>query len=388
MLFKDLDLFIVAAETSADRHGIEIVKKLLELNPDLKIGGVLGPNLRALNIPCLFPMEKLQVMGFFDVLLALPKILYRYFLLKRMLLKTRPKAILFIDYPEFNLRLERSIKRAQFKGKIFHHVSPSVWAWAKKRISIMEKGIDELFCIFPFEKSFFKNPPFKVSYVGHPLFEAIQNYNYDLKFRKRYKISDESTLIAIFPGSRTKEIKRNLPIQLQTALRLQKEEKTLKVAISISNEGAKKIIEKISQEQKEEVILVPNIDSYNLMKSANMAIATSGTVALELAFHELPSVITFGIQLVDLVIAQKILKIDLPFFCIVNIITQKPTFPELFGPNLTLSKLLYWSKRLIKDSKYKEETLSACRQLKLLFNKKKPKEEISKKILSFLSKDR
>jgi len=388
MLFKDLDLFIIAAETSADRHGIEIVKTLLKLNPDLKIAGVLGPNLRSLDIPCLFPMERLQVMGFFDVLLALPKILYRFFLLKRILLKIRPKALLFIDYPEFNLRLEKAIKKAQFKGKIFHHVSPTVWAWAKKRISIMEKGIDELFCIFPFEKQIFKNTPFNVSYVGHPLFEAIQNYNYDPDFREKYKIPDESILLAIFPGSRTKEIKRNLPIQLKTASRLQKEEKSLKIAISISNEQTKKIIEKILKKQKIEVLLIPSIDSYNLMKYANMAIATSGTVALELAFHELPSVITFGIQLVDLVIAQKVLKIDLPFFCIVNIITQKPTFPELFGPNLTSNKLFYWSKRLMKDSKYKEEILSTCRQIKLLFEKKSPKEEISKKILSFLGKDR
>jgi len=387
MSFKDLDLFIIAAETSADRHGVEIVKNLLDVQPNLKIAGVLGPNLRSLNIPCIFPMEKLQVMGFIDVLFALPKILYRFFLLKKNILKLNPKAVLFIDYPEFNLRLERSIKKAKFKGKIFHHVSPTVWAWAKKRISIMEKGIDELFCIFPFEKAFFKTSSFNVSYVGHPLFESIQNYRYDLDFRKNYEIPKTNTLLSIFPGSRTKEIYRNLPIQLETALKLQQEDKSLTIALSVSNEQTKKVIDEVLKNQKINITLVPQKDAYNLMKATDLAIATSGTVSLELAFHEVPSVITFGVQLIDLIIAQKILKIDLPFFCIVNIITQKPTFPELFGPNLTLNKLFYWTKRLVTDSKYKEEIIKSCIHIKSLFENKSPKKEISKKLLSFLEKN-
>jgi lipid-A-disaccharide synthase len=387
MSFVDLDLFVVAAELSADKHGKEIIQKLLSFNPKLKIAGILGPNLRSLNLECFFPMEKLQVMGFTDVLFALPKILYRFFQLKKKLLRIKPKAILFIDYPEFNLRLEKTLKANRFKGKIFHHISPTVWAWAKKRTLLMEKGIDELFCIFPFEKAFFAKASFNVEYVGHPIFELIQNYQYDLNFHEKYQLKNKGPLLAIFPGSREKEIKRNLEIQLKAAKNLQQQNENLTILLSISDQHLQKSIEKIVVKIKLKVVYVLADDTYNLMKFCDMAIATSGTITLELAFHKVPTVVTFAIKLIDLIIAQKILKIDLPFYCIVNIIVQKPIFAELYGPNLTLNKLFYWSNRLLNDLEYRNDLISKCQEIIYLFENKSPNLQISKKILSFLNKD-
>jgi len=373
--FKNLDLFIVAAEPSADKQGAEIVSSLLKKTPSLNVAGVLGPKLRKLPIKCLMPMEKLLVMGFVDVLMAMPKIIFRFFYLKKMILRLNPKAVLFIDYPEFNLRLERALKRKKFKGKIFHHICPTVWAWAKSRVNIMNQGIDHLFTIFPFEKDLFTEAKFTADYVGHPLAYKIANYPYNpVSFQKNH-------ILGIFPGSRTKELSRNLPLQLAITKQLLAKHPNITPIISIGSEDKKPFIDKIVQQSGlEKYQYASEEENYDLMKNCHFAVATSGTVTLELALHKVPTVVTFAIKMVDLIIAQKILKIDLPFFCIVNILCQKFIFPELFGPNLTPNKLFYWMDLLYLDTATRENIVYHCDQLAKQMLKNDPSHEISKKM--------
>lgn len=378
MSIQDLDLFILAAEPSADKHGFEIAKTLLHNHPHYKIAGVLGPKMRSLPILCTLRMEKLQVMGFIDVLSALPKIIFHFFSLRKKILKLKPKAILCIDYPEFNLRLERSLKKKGYQGKIFHHICPTVWAWAKQRIQIMNQGIDHLFTIFPFEKAYVEGQRFSVSYVGHPLAQLVNSHYY-----QPLSLDPLKKILAIFPGSRSKEVLRNFPFQAKAAQKLLDQHSNLQLVISYSDERKKRLIEQILSKQKiSSYTLCPCRQNYDLMKKAHLAIATSGTITLELALHSTPTVVTFFIQLLDLVIAQKLLKIDLPFFCIVNIICRSPVFAELFGPNLTEKKLDFWAEKTLTDLTYRKELFAKCAELKQSFKKLRPTDEIVKKISS------
>lgn len=340
---SEIDFFIVTGEPSGDLHGAKIVESLLQKNPDLKIAAVSGPHMRKLPIRNLFSIEELSVMGFIDVLWALPRIFKLFFLIRSKILQLNPKTVIFIDYPGFNLRLQNSLRKKGFKGQLIHTICPSVWAWGKWRIPIMEKNLNLLFTFFPFEKECFQH--LQVVHVGHPLVQAIPEQEYQ-----------RSHLVAIFPGSRTAEIQRNLPLQWKVAKQLQKDDPSLEIAISISHLDKENLIREMIQEKCQ--FFYPH-QSYALMKLAKLSLATSGTVTLELALHNTPTIVTYAIRPIDVFIAQKILKISLKYFCIVNIIAKSELFPEFFGPNCTFDRIYETAKNMPQmDFKMVRESLT------------------------------
>ena len=224
------DLFLFAGEPSGDLHGEEIIKALLEKDPSLKIIGVGGPKMRSRPFESILPMEEFQVMGFVDVFLALPKLIRQFHLVKRTILERKPNKVVLIDYPGFNLRLARSLRKSGFKGKICHYICPSVWAWGKKRIPLMVQNLDMLLSILPFEEKIFAHTPLLVRYVGNPLINHIESHT-----PSPLSELGDTKVLGIFPGSRTKEIERNLAQQLHCARRLLTLDPELKVALSVSH---------------------------------------------------------------------------------------------------------------------------------------------------------
>ncbi len=340
-----IDLFIATGEMSGDAHGARLIQALFKLQPSLKIGAVAGPRMRKLPIQEFFPMESLCVMGFFDILPALPRLARSFFAIRNKILELNPKAVVFIDYPGFHLRLERSLRKKGYKGKLIHFICPTVWAWGKKRIPLMAKNLDLLLTIFPFEKKCFSHTTLPVEYVGHPLALPISEFKPDGSFPGK--------IVAIFPGSRKSEIERNLPLQLKVAKRLQKLDPTLQIFIS-------KTQHKIDAEG---VFVVPPEKSYELMRSCHLALATSGTVTLELALHGAPTVVSFAIKKLDLFLAQKIFRINLPFYAMPNIVVNDQVFPELFGPNFTEENLFFWAQKLLLDEEARKKCLEGCERV-------------------------
>lgn len=354
------DVFIFAGESSGDLHGEALIEQLSALRPNLRFYGVGGPKMRAAGLSCFMPMEKFQVMGFLPVLLCLPKILISFYRIANHILKSKPKIVICIDYPGFNLRLEKHLKKKGFKGKIIHYICPSVWAWGKKRIPLMEKTLDLLISIFPFEKEYF-SPSFPIVYVGNPLVNRISSYPY-----KPFPVPENKKLISLFPGSRQKEIELNLPIQLKTLDTLLKEDPTLIAAISISHPRFQPLINdyiyRISPSLSGRIFPVFAEQTYNLMASTFLALAKSGTITLELALHKIPTVVLYTIPPIDLFIAKDILRIRLPFYCIVNIIAKKEIYRELIGPYATEENLLQSAKELLYSEKQQQQ-IKLCEEL-------------------------
>lgn len=325
-----IDLFIIAGEASGDLHGAKLIEALLALRPSLKIGAVAGPRMRSYPITSFFPMENLQVMGFIDVFKALPHLVKQFFSIRNQILSLQPKAIVCIDYPGFNLRLERSLRKKGYRGKLIHFISPTVWAWRKNRVQTMEKNLDLLLTIFPFEKACFAKTKLFVEYVGHPLTSQIQ-----------FSPEPRENILALFPGSRKKEIERNLPLQLAVARKLQALDPTLQVHISNQSPLSNEV----------------------LMRTSKLALATSGTVTLELALYGTPTVVHYAVTALDLFLAQRIFRIRLPFYCIVNIIENCQIFPELFGPHFTEEKLFFWAEKFLRDKKARKECIEGCQRV-------------------------
>ncbi len=362
-----IDLFISVGEPSGDLHGAKLVEELLALHPDLTIAAMAGPRMRKLKIHTFFRMETLNVMGFLDVLWALPKIAKQFFAIRKKILELSPKAVVLIDYPGFHLRLERSLRKKGYQGKLIHFICPTVWAWGKKRIPLMAQNLDLLLTLFPFEEKCFAQTALPVHYVGHPLAASIAAYVPSGKFSGK--------ILALFPGSRKAEIERNLPLQLKVARRLRELDPSLQIAVS-KTEFTPDI---------PHVQLVQPEDTYELMRASHLAIATSGTVTLELALHGTPTVVNFAIKPLDCFIAQKIFRINLPFYCIANIVLNKLVFPELFGPNLTEEALFFWAQKLWFDEEARTECLKGCAEVRKSLGVNRAAQEAATAVLSSMA---
>ncbi len=348
---------------------------------EIRISGVGGPRMRAQGMRCILPMEEFQVMGFIDVFLALPKLIRQFHFVAREILRLNPAVVVTIDYPGFNLRLAKHLRKKGFKGKLVHFICPSVWAWGKKRIPLMADNLDMLLSILPFEKEIFSKTTLPVHFVGHPLAARLKTYVY-----KPLRFPTNKKVIALFPGSRKKEIERNLQTSLDACRRLLKDHPDLQLALSVADEKYRPLIlHTLAQKgwKEEEVSLIPANLSYELMKAAHLAIAKSGTVTLELALHRVPTVVIYGVSFLDKIIAYHILRIRLPFYCLVNIIAKKEVFPELIGPNFTLDNLLLQSWEMLQPLT-RQKTQTACDAIALELGGKNASREAAAHLIPLL----
>lgn len=375
------DFFVFAGEKSADLHGEKLLEALRATSPHLKISGVGGPLMRSKGMQCILPMEEFQVMGFIDVFLSLPKLMRQFYFVAREILRLNPRIVVTIDYPGFNLRLAKYLRKKGFKGKLVHFICPSVWAWGKKRIPLMAENLDMLLSILPFEKELFAHTKLPVHFVGHPLSERLKAYPY-----KTLTIASEKKILALFPGSRRKEIQRNLGAALDAARTLLNKHPDMQLAISVSEEKLRPMILSLLHEKgwkDHELTLVPPEFSYELMKASHLAIAKSGTVTLELALHRVPTVVIYAVSALDKIIAYDILRIRLPFYCLVNIIAKRELFPELIGPRLTPTALLAKSEEMLRKDK-RLLTQTACDTLIRELSGKETSKEAAAAILQML----
>jgi len=359
-----VDLFIIAGEASGDQLGEGLLDALKPSH--LRIMGIGGPKMRAVGMETVFPMENLQVMGFIDVLFALPHLIRCFNKTVDAILNNQPKAVVTIDYHGFNLRLARTLRKKGFKGKICHYVCPSVWAWGKKRIGLMAENLDLLLSILPFETQLFEKTNLSVEYIGHPLVQKIPPQE-----------NPDPQLIAFFPGSRTKEIERNFPyfIRLTQAL---KHDSPYRYVVSVSQEKYRPLLKKMA----------PDLDLATPaeMKKLNpfLAVAKSGTIALELALQGIPTVVTYAISPLDVFLAKHFFKISLPYYALPNLIANKPIFPELIGPSLTDEKLLKEVKNLITHQAVWDQCLTECRSLRTILGKENANTQAAQLILSLI----
>lgn len=366
------NVFIFAGELSGDMHGGLLVKALKNLMPSLSFSGVPGPELRAQGVAELLRMEDFEVMGFSDVFRALPRLLQQFFYVRDYILETSPQVAIFIDSPSFSLRMAAKLRKAGFKGKIIQYISPTVWAWGENRVDQMAATFDLLLTIYPFEAAYFARTALNVQYVGNPLQEAILQHQYDPHWDKLFGVKHKDHLIALFPGSRTSEIVRNLPKQLEAAKLLQKEDSRISFAISCAHEHnmelVQEILKKSQLQHNKEVVFIPKSHSYELMRAARSAIAKSGTVTLELALHQCPTVVVYQLTLLNRLIAKHILRVNLPHYCIVNILKQKTIFPELIAQGFTPQNLYHLLKSLHEAGGTRDQCLQDCREIQQQFH--------------------
>jgi lipid-A-disaccharide synthase len=339
-------VFIFAGEKSGDIQGACLLKLFKQL--PVNFYGVGGPAMRELGFLCFQKMESFQVMGFSSVLKALPRLLWHFFCIKKEILKKNPDVVFFIDSPDFSLNMAKSLRKSGYAGKLVQYVCPSIWAWKSHRKETLNHYFDLLLTLFEFESYLFADSPLTVRWCGHPLSTLPPAPERD------------KNILALFPGSRKAEILLNLPLQLKVASQIEKEY-GLKPVISAAHAGLLPLIKFLNQNTYP---IIQSTPPYALMDEAKAAIATSGTVTLELGIKGVPTVVTYGVKPFDAWLAIHIFKLNLPYYCIVNIINKKSVFKELIGPQFNEKTLYQAVKKLIEDPSELDRVKEACLEFK------------------------
>jgi lipid-A-disaccharide synthase len=360
--------FLFAGEASGDLHGSRLMQALRASGNSVSLCGVGGPRMRQEGLECFFEMENFQVMGFSDVLKSLPQLWKLFYEVRDCILKVKPDSVILIDYPGFNLRLGRALRKQGFKGKLVQYICPTIWAHGKKRIEILATYFDLVLSIFPFEAAYFSHTPLKIAYIGNPVVETIRTYRYQPDWSTQIGLPTTKNLIALFPGSRQEEIIRHVPQQLQAAAELKQRHPHLLFALSCAQESLREnlyhLVEQGPLRLNEDLYIIPSCHHYELMKTCRTALAKSGTVTLELALHGVPTVVHYELSMLNFIVTKYILQLQLPHYCIVNILGKQGIFPEFIGRKISPTDLKEQLDMLYFDTNRRQHIQTVCEILK------------------------
>jgi lipid-A-disaccharide synthase len=345
---------IVAGEASGDLLGAALMRALLDRWPDLQFEGIVGPKMEAEGAKSLFPIEPLGVRGYVEVLRNLREILRIRRGLARHLLDSPPDLFIGIDAPDFNLGLEAKLKARGIPT--VHYVSPSLWAWRPERIHSIAKAVDHMLVMFPFEEKIYRDAGVRVSYVGHPLADAMPLDPDREEARAQLRLGTAAIPVALLPGSRVSELELHADLLIDTAAELHRQRPELRFFVPFATRETRDHFEtRLYAKQALELPIEMLFGHARLaLHAAEAAIVASGTATLEAALARCPMVITYRLNPITyrMVMRRKIL----PYVGLPNILAGEFIVPELLQADATPANL---SQALINwlDSKEARERL-------------------------------
>jgi lipid-A-disaccharide synthase len=318
--------YIIAGEASGDLHGANLMKELLQKDPQAEIRFWGGDLMQAVGGKLVKHYKELAFMGFVEVLFNLRTILKNITICKKDILAFQPDGIIFIDYPGFNLRIAKWAKKLGIATH--YYISPQIWAWKESRITDIKRDIDHMYVILPFEKTFYEDKhQYPVSFVGHPLIDAIQQQSQTDQqlFRSKNQLN-EKPIIALLPGSRKQEITKMLEVMLSVVPKFPEYQFVIAGAPSQDYSFYQPFI------TQENVKFISN-KTYELLQNATAALVTSGTATLETALFKVPEVVCYKGSWASYQIAKRI--ITLKYISLVNLIMDEEVVTELIQDNCT-----------------------------------------------------
>ncbi|WP_283787223.1 lipid-A-disaccharide synthase [Bermanella sp. WJH001] len=326
---------MVAGEASGDILGAGLIKALKQQYPDARFVGIGGPKMIAEGFETLYPMERLSVMGLFEVLGRLGELLKIRKQLFNTLLELKPDVFIGIDAPDFNLKLEQKLKEKSIKT--VHYVSPSVWAWREKRVFKIKKSVDLVLCLFPFEVDFYKKHEVPAVCVGHTLADAIALETDTQGARQQLELVDDLPVVALMPGSRGGEVSRLGELFLQAAELIKQQVPTVQFVLPAANQDRFTQLTHMLADHERLSVKLLNGQSREAMASSDVVLMASGTAALEGMLFKKPLVVSYKLSALTAYIVRKMLK--QPFVSLPNLLAGKELVPEILQEAATPENL-------------------------------------------------
>ena len=328
---------IVAGEASGDLLGAALIKALKERWPEVTFFGIAGPKMIAEGAEALYPLEKLAVRGYVEVIRHLREILAIRTGIYREIVRQRPDLFIGIDAPDFNLGLEAKLKAVGVPT--VHYVSPSLWAWRPERIHSIGKSVDRMLVMFPFEEEIYEKAGIPVSYVGHPLADALPLEPDRLEARAQLRLGSRNTGVALLPGSRLSELEFHADLMIETARILHAKRPELAFFVPLATRETRDYFESrlYALEARELPITILFGHAPLALHACDVALVKSGTAALEAALARCPMVVTYKLNpLTYRLVTRKAL---LPYYSLPNILAGEFIVPELLQDQATPGNL-------------------------------------------------
>ena len=353
-----MKFFLIAGEPSGDKLGAALMAGLKELAPGVEFHGIGGPLMEAEGLTSRFPMEELSVMGLLEVL---PK--YRH--LKRRIAETAaavadlaPDALITIDSPDFTLRVAKAARAVRPDLRTIHYVAPSVWAWRPDRAAHMARVIDHVLALLPFEPPYMEAAGMSCDFVGHPVVSEPRATDAEaMAFRQTHGIDDDQPLVLCLPGSREGEVARLGPRFDEALLRVRDREPGLRVVLPTVRGVAPMVRAMATRWPVAPIVVEEAADKRAAFAAADLALAASGTVSLELAATRTPMVIAYDMAPLSRMIVGMMLKIDT--VTLVNLVAESRAIPEFLGRECRSDQIARALCTLIEDDSARMQQMAA-----------------------------
>ncbi len=341
---------LVAGEASGDLLGAHLVEALKARRPDLQFTGIAGPRMIAAGVSALYPMEKLAVRGYVEVLRHYLEIISIRRRLKRHFLMQPPAVFIGIDAPDFNLDLELALKQAGIPT--IHYVSPSIWAWRGERIHKIKQAVDRVLTLFPFEADIYNNADVPVSYVGHPLADMLHGYAPQADVRKKLGLPQDASVVALLPGSRISELHSMADLFVATARCIAAAMPGVKFVVPLVNADTRTLFQSAVTRAGGIDILMLDGRSHDAIVAADVALVASGTATLETALLQRPMVITYRMPRVSWWMMNP--RRYQPYVGLPNILAGEFVVPEFLQDAATPENLAQAVLDLLNDAPRRE----------------------------------
>lgn len=349
-----------AGEVSGDMHGANLALALKKIEPDIKMFGFGGTMMQQAGVELAADMAQYSVMGFYEVLLNLRRLVKLRNKLGALMEREKPDVLVLIDYPDFNWRLASIANK--LKIPVFSYIPPSAWAWRKGRAKKVAQMADMIAAIFPFETAVYEKAGANIEFVGNPLVETVRASMQKENAYKYFSIDCAKKNILLLPGSRRQEIKSILPVMLKAAqLFATKNGNAVFHMVAAQNIEVQEL-HKMTLKYGLKINFHKD-KLYDLMKICDIAFATSGTVVLEAALMGLPSVVLYRMSRVTYYIAKMFVSVQ--FFSLPNILAGKGIIPELLQNKVTPENIVAAADSLIQNGRAKNNEMLESIRYKL-----------------------
>jgi lipid-A-disaccharide synthase len=349
---------LVAGEASGDLHGAALCRALRERAPDARLFGMGGARMAAAGMDVLEDVTARASVGTTEAASGvLP--LYRAYrrLGARLAGPERPDALVLIDFPEFNLRLARTARRHGVP--VVYFIPPQIWAWRGGRIRAMRRLLSLVLAVFPFEPPLYRRAGVPVAYVGHPLVDALAGAPTRAAARARLGVTGDAPVIGLLPGSRRAEIERLLPVMRDASARILARRPDARVVLALAPTVDAAVVRQILGGAA--AVAVARDAAHDVMRAADVVLATSGTVTLEAALLGAPMVVCYRVSRSTALMIRALVRV--PWMCLVNIVLGREVVPELFQRQVTADRVAGEALRLLDDARAREAQRAAFREL-------------------------
>jgi lipid-A-disaccharide synthase len=348
-----MTLYFVAGEVSADNHGAALMRSLRELDGGLKLVGRGGPQMREVAGEQFKNwIGEAAVLGLWEVLRKYGYFREQFRETLHEIEQSKPDAVVLLDYPGFNLRLARAVRRQAPRQKIIYYISPQVWAWNRGRIKRMARFVDLMLCIFPFETDLYSQAGLRALFVGQPMIERLR--------ARKIETERDPNLIGLFPGSRSREVRKIFPVMLETARELRKHNPNLRFEVAAASEQLahemKAASTGLDQSPDRAVIEIKVDETAAIMQRAWAGIVASGSATLEAAYFRLPFVLIYKVAWPTYLAARLVVNVE--YLGMPNLLADKEVVPEFIQHRAKSNAIVKAVQPLIENASTREQMIS------------------------------